>query len=218
MLDNNIMVKQKKFKAKTDLGQVCYELGIKGRELERRLHDKGYEITNTTIANHLNGESIKVHELKWYHNVLQDIDHNISFGKLIGNSVPKYAIQFEETPEFKHLTTMNLIEEKPKAVLMFGHAEQKPNVKAIFSTLLGKDFPHIKFFSTLNNLIFSKGFAVIMDDKRFAHHVFVTDNDNKGTIKVHNFLTNKAEKFKITKLYPSISMNFRQEDFEITDI
>ena len=90
MLDNNIMVKQKKFKAKTDLGQVCYELGIKGRELERRLNDKGYDITNTTIANHLNGESIKVHELKWYHNVLQDIDHNISFGKLIGNSVQTF--------------------------------------------------------------------------------------------------------------------------------
>lgn len=218
MFNNNIMVKQKIFKAKTDLGQVCFELGIKGRELERRLHDKGYEITNTTIANHLNGESIKVHELKWYYNVLQEIDHNISFAKLIGNSVPKYAIQFEETAECQHLNTINLIEEKPKAVLMFGHAEQKPNVKAIYSTLLGKDFPHIKFFSTINNFNYKTGFAVIMDKERYAYHVFITNNDNKGSIKTHNFITNKSEKHKITKLYPSISMNFRQEDFEITDI
>lgn len=57
-----------------------------------------------------------------------------------------------------------------------------------------------------------------MDKERYAYHVFITNNDNKGSIKTHNFITNKPEKHKITKLYPSISMNFRQEDFEITDI
>lgn len=212
------MVKQKQFKSKTELGQICYDLNISGRELTRLLNNEGYTITNTTVANHLKGESIKVHELKWYHQILQKIDHNISFGKLIGNSVPKYAIQFEENTESSYLTTINLIEQKPKAVLMFGHAEQKPQVKAILSTILSPEFPHIKFFSTINNTNFKTGFAVIVDEENFSFHTFVTKNDGKNNIITRNFLTNKDEKFKIKKIYPTISMNFRQEDFQITDI
>ena len=64
--------------------------------------------------------------------MLQKIDHNVTLGLLCGNSVPKYPLQWEETADLPYLSTINLIEQKPKAVLMFGHAEQKPNVNVFW--------------------------------------------------------------------------------------
>jgi len=216
---NNIMVKQKIFKKKTDLGQVCYDLNVGGRELSRLLEKEGFSISHTSVANHLNGEAIKVHELKWYHRVLQKIDHNVTLGLLCGNSVPKYPLQWEETADTPHLSTVNLIEQKPKAVLMFGHAEQKPNVKCILSCLLSNQYKHLKFFSTINNLDFDIGFAVILTDDDFAYHEYIIENNlKKQCVKTLNHVTRKINNRNYKKIYPTISMNFRSIDFEITDI
>ena len=216
---NNLMVKQKIFKKKTDLGQVCYDLNVGGRELSRLLAKEGFAISHTSVANHLNGEAIKVHELKWYHQVLQKIDHNVTLGLLCGNSVPKYPLQWEETADLPHLSTVNLIEQKPKAVLMFGHAEQKPNVKCILSCLLGNQYMHLKFFSTINNLNYDIGFAVILTNDLYAYHEFIIENDKKKQlVKTLNHVTGETTQRKYQKIYPTISMNFRSSDFEITDI
>ena len=216
---NNLMVKQKIFKKKTDLGQVCYDLNVGGRELSRLLNKHGYDISHTTVANHLNGDAIKVHELKWYHKVLQTIDHNVTLGLLCGNSVPKYPLQWEETADVPHLSTINLIEQKPKAVLMFGHAEQKPNVKCILSCSLGNQYLHLKFFSTINNLDFDIGFAVIIAQDDFAYHEFIIENNlKKQCVKTLNHVTGEKNNRNYKKIYPTISMNFRSADFEITDI
>ena len=101
---------------------------------------------------------------------------------LCGNSVPKYPLQWEETADVPHLSTINLIEQKPKAVLMFGHAEQKPNVKCILSCSLGNQYLHLKFFSTINNLDFDIGFAVILAQDDFAYHEHIIENNLKKTM------------------------------------